>query len=198
MLENNQSLKFRSSCAIAGEGSFFTFREISEIAAKLKANYQHMVLFKLMYAFGLTISELINLRVKNIDLEKKLIFINSVRKNNPRILNIPVDMVQILRAEACQRIGEELLFTGRNGKLHPRTVQKIFEKARSLTGKKITVNILRRSTAAHLKMQGWNDQAIKEYLGHSNTRSTRKLMGEAARLRQRKVIELKEINNTAA
>lgn len=177
---------------------FFAMEEICQCLNLLKKNHLHYTWLKLIYTFGMTIAELLELKVGDIDLDKKLIQIKTSRNNNYRIVEIPSCLVNDLRSQICQKKEGEFLFIGRNGKVNPRTVQKLFEKIEKLTGLKVTINKIRKTTAVHLSMDGWSEKMICEYMGHVSLRSTRKMLKETESQKNKKIFPLEKILNSAA
>jgi site-specific recombinase XerC len=159
--------------------TFFTKPEIMEIVSAIKDNYIHLIWFKLLYSFGLNLQELVNLKVKDIDLKMEKITINSGKRAIPRRLDIPNSLVCDLRLHCNQKDPEAFVFPGRNGRLHTRTIQKALEKAESKLCIKLSIAKLRKSIAVHLCQCGWDYKSIGEFLGHANYRATRNLLGES-------------------
>lgn len=59
------------------DDSYFSKTEILEIITTIKENYIHLIWFKLLYSFGMTLFELVNLKVKDIDFVSAKINIHS-------------------------------------------------------------------------------------------------------------------------
>ncbi|MCE9501781.1 MAG: tyrosine-type recombinase/integrase [Leptospira sp.] len=179
---------------------YFTASDITLILSVVKSNYIHHIWFRLLYAFGLTVGELVNLRVGDIDFTNFKIKIASSKKLRPRVLALPNSIIRDLRVEAHNRDADELLFRGRSqtGRIHPRTVQKLFEKVEHQTGMEISVSKIRRSVALHLLQKGWEEKSVTQHLGHSTNRATRKLLGKTRQFYLGSDLPLDEITKNAA
>ncbi|NBU98277.1 MAG: hypothetical protein EBS19_08725, partial [Spirochaetia bacterium] len=92
----------------------------------------------------------------------------------PSIFQITDDYVK--KIAAAQEKTEDFIFKGRKGKVHSRTIQKMLEKIKKLTGLDSRVNNIRKSLAIHLYIRGWNEKKICLFLGHSSINSTRKML----------------------
>jgi len=193
-------LKSRSNSQTVSEIEpvYFTKDDLSLFLEKLRDNYLHSIWFQLLFTFGMTISELINLRVRDVNLDEQTLMIQTSRNHISRKLKIPPSILPSLRLETIQRHDEELLFNGRKGKLCRRTVQKIFEKIHISTGIKVTVPKLRKSTALHLKAKGWSEKSIANYMGHASKRSTKRLLYKDIDEREDIPFPFEEITNSAA
>lgn len=157
---------------------YFSLEELTGMKELLKDNYLHVIWFKMLYMLGITASELINIRVCDVETEQRKIHLHSSQKLKERVLEIPESIVSELRAEICQRNTEDFLFTGRNGKLHPRTIQKLIEKLEKGSGQRISIAKLRRTLAFHMLDHGWDEKKVAWHLGHNSLRSTRRLLGD--------------------
>ena len=157
---------------------YFSLDELSRLKEMLKDNYLHMLWFKMLYMLGITASELINIRVKDVETDHRKLHLHSSRKLKERVLEIPESIVPDIRAEICQRDTGDFLFSGRNGKLHPRTIQKLIEKLEKGSGQRISIAKLRRTLAFHMLDDGWDEKKVAYYLGHNSLRSTRRLLGD--------------------
>lgn len=164
------------------ELGYFTHEEISKILELVRNNFNHKVWFMLSYSLGLNVSELISLKVKDIDLCERKIHIRSSKKLRARLLPIPDALLKELKPllNDNTKTVNDFLFSGRKpGKsIHPRSVQKLFVKIEKFIGKKVKIHILRKTIAIHLLESGWEAKSIAEFLGHSNFRATKKLIGD--------------------
>lgn len=160
----------------ANDIGYFTRDEILKIISVLRKNYQHLIWFKMLYCFGLTVSDLINLKVSDVDIVNRKLLLFTSNKFQPRVLDIPHALLGELRIECCHKSLDDTLFEGRSGRLHPRTIQKSLEKAEKKTGMNITIPKIRRSIAIHLYEHGWREDEIAKFLGHSHKAATKKIL----------------------
>ncbi|MCK5450054.1 tyrosine-type recombinase/integrase [Candidatus Pacearchaeota archaeon] len=127
----------------------------------------------LMYACGFRVSELINLKIDNLNFSEKIGHIRQAKGNKDRIFNIPEFLIEELQEQAKKQEGKIYLFTGRNGKLSTRNLQKIVSSAANRAGlKNIHCHTLRHSFATHLLEDGVDIRKIQELLGHADLSTT--------------------------
>lgn len=139
------------------------------------SNQKHKLLISLAYASGLRVSEVIRLKVKDLNLEELIIHIKGAKGNKDRITVIPekltTDLQELIKLRG---INDYVFVSERGGNLTERTAQKIFENALKKTGikKEATFHSLRHSFATHLLENSIDIRYIQELLGHQNIRTT--------------------------
>ncbi|MDP2656290.1 MAG: tyrosine-type recombinase/integrase [bacterium] len=148
-----------------------------EIHAILKCldNTKHRLMVSLAYGAGLRVSEVVSLRIRDVNILELTIHIKGAKGNKDRITILP----EKLGSEISQIIGrkdaDDLLFASeRGGTLTTRTAQKIFDNALKKSGikKNATFHSLRHSFATHLLENGVDVRYVQELLGHANIRTT--------------------------
>lgn len=138
------------------------------------------MILELLYATGMRLSELINIRESRVDM--KLLQIKVLGKGNKERI-IPIDIAMRDRIasymdrkrERFNTSDEDFLLVNKKGrKLYPKYVYLVVKKHLALvtTLKKKSPHVLRHTFATHLTNQGANLTAIKELLGHSSLAST--------------------------
>lgn len=148
--------------------------EIGKIISNI-SNSKHKLLTSLSYGAGLRVSEVINLKIKDIDINELTIHIKGAKGNKDRITIFPESLRDDLTKIIIERSGNDYLFESeRGGKLSERTAQKIFENSLKKTGirKEATFHSLRHSFATHLLENGVGIRYVQELLGHQNIRTT--------------------------
>ena len=133
-------------------------------------------MISLIYACGLRVSELVNLKIDEIDFDDEIGYVRQGKGRKDRIFNIPKFLRAKLQKQvnAQREINSEFLFSGPKGKLSTRNIQKIVEKAVKKAGinKSVHVHTLRHSFATHLLEDGVDIRKIQELLGHSDLSTT--------------------------
>ncbi len=148
--------------------------EVKEILSSIK-NSKHNLMLSLAYGAGLRVSEVISLKVKDLDLDELLIHIKEAKGKKDRLTLIPEKMVPQLKNLMAGKDKNDFLFESeRGGKLTERTAQAIFERALKNTKikKDATFHSLRHSFATHLLEDGIDIRYVQELLGHSNIKTT--------------------------
>jgi integrase/recombinase XerD len=129
-----------------------------------------------MYACGFRVSELVNLKVKDLNFEEKIGSVRQGKGKKDRIFNLPEFLLEDLnfQSEAQKKANQEYLFTGPKGRLSERNLQKIISKAAKRAGlsKEVHCHTLRHSFATHLLENGTDIRKIQELLGHSSISTT--------------------------
>jgi integrase/recombinase XerD len=155
--------------------SVLTKEEVSKLLNSL-LNQKSKLMVSLLYACGLRVSELINLRVENLFFDEGIGYVKQAKGRKDRIFNVPDFLMRDLKlqVEKQKREGQEFLFSGKIGKLSPRNLQKIVEKASKRAGiqKEVHCHTLRHSFATHLLEQGTDIRKIQELLGHADLSTT--------------------------
>lgn len=148
--------------------------EISQLIEKTK-NAKHRLMLSLAYGSGLRISELVGLKVENLDFSTKQIMISQGKGKKDRHTILPEKLINQLRNLIAGKNNEDYLFESeRGGRLTTRSIQAVFTKALRAAGivKKATFHSLRHSFATHLLEDGVDIKIIQELLGHSNIATT--------------------------
>lgn len=161
--------------------------EIFEILGKID-NEKHKAILALSYGAGLRVSEVLKLRISDLDFNEGILKIRDGKGGKDRLSLLP-DSLSVDLKEMCAGRGENryLFESMRTGKLTTRTAQKVFKVALGKSGvkKKATFHSLRHSFATHLLENGVDLRCIQELLGHSNIRTTERYTHVSKMLIQR-------------
>jgi integrase/recombinase XerD len=155
--------------------SVLTKQEVRSLLDSIPSQKSRLMI-ALIYAAGLRVSELTNLKVGNMDFKERIGHIRQGKGKKDRIFNIPESLIKDLEEQArTQRSkDEELLFTSLHGQYNSRTIQKIVERARKLAKieKDVHPHTLRHSFATHLLENGVDIRKIQLLLGHASLSTT--------------------------
>lgn len=140
------------------------------------SNMKHRVLLLVTYSAGLRVSEVVNLKITDIDSDRMLIHIKQGKGRKDRYTLLSALTLEMLREYARLYRLKDWLFPGEIEEKHlsERSAQKIFETACKRVGivKDVSVHSLRHSFATHLLEAGTDLRYIQELLGHSNSKTT--------------------------
>ena len=128
-----------------------------------------------IYSGGLRISELINLKVKDIDSDRMQIRISQSKGKKDRYTLLSKKTLISLRLYFKEFKPKEWLFEGEGGgQYSDRSIQNILKSAVQKAGikKRITVHTLRHSFATHLLESGTDLRYIQSLLGHTSSKTT--------------------------
>lgn len=148
--------------------------EIKKIISII-TNSKHKLAISLSYASGLRVSETINLRVKDIDLDNLTIHLKKTKGNKDRITIFPEKLIFDIQNIIAGKNNNDIVFeSNRGGKLTTTSLQKVFRSSlnKANINKKASFHSLRHSFATHLLENGVNIRYIQELLGHANIRTT--------------------------
>lgn len=148
--------------------------EIGQLLAATP-NAKHRLILALAYGAGLRVSEVIKLRVRDIEISDLMIQLRAAKGSKDRLSVIPSALVPALQQMIAGKNGDDYLFTSeRGGQLTTRTAQAIFAQSWQRAGgkKSASFHALRHSFATHLLEDGVDVRYVQELLGHSNIRTT--------------------------
>ncbi len=153
-----------------------TKKEISDLFKAIDSKKSNLMV-SLVYAAGMRVSELINLKIEDLNFEEKIGHIKQGKGRKDRIFNVPNFLFLRLKkySEKKKSQGETYLFSGRGGeKMSPRNLQKIVKNAAKAAKikKDVHCHTLRHSFATHLLENGVDIRKIQELLGHSSISTT--------------------------
>lgn len=152
----------------------FSKEEIAVLLAVVK-NQKHRLLLSLAYGAGLRVSEVVKLKIKDIDYQRNVLEIRQAKGKKDRLSLIPAKLSVELQEMCVGRDKEDLVFASeRGGILNTRTAQQIFYNALRLARIKKTASFhsLRHSFATHMIEGGTDIRFVQELLGHENIRTT--------------------------
>jgi integrase/recombinase XerD len=145
-------------------------------------NLKHKAILFTAYSAGLRVSEVVNLRIQDIDSKRMQIFIKRAKGKKDRVVPLSILVLDVLRQyiKIQQPKPTDYLFTGPNATdtYSERSAQKIFQQAKQRAGihKDVSFHSLRHSFATHLLEKGIDVKYIKELLGHFDIRTTERYL----------------------
>ena len=131
-------------------------------------------IMELLYGSGLRSSELLGLKVGDLDLSGGQVKVTG-KGSKQRIVPLTHESITALQKYITGRENQETVFLGARGKaLNRRQLQRIvLARIRSAHyGGKASPHVLRHSFATHLLDRGADLKAVKELLGHANLSTT--------------------------
>jgi len=149
----------------------------NEICDLLKAteNIKHKAILMLAYSAGLRLSELINVKLSDIDSGRMQIRIEQAKGKKDRYSLLSVKLLDVLRKYYTTYKPKKWLFEGATGGQYSvRSIQEVMKDSTRKAGikKKISMHTLRHSFATHLLENGIDLRYIQSLLGHSSTKTT--------------------------
>ncbi|MCP5062868.1 MAG: tyrosine-type recombinase/integrase [Ignavibacteriae bacterium] len=151
--------------------------EESDYSESKKDFRNHKLIFELLYGCALRVSELCNLNIGDIDLNRQSIrVIGKGRKT--RIVPLGDKSAVILQDYLSTRTSvhnlDPLILTNTNKRLYPKYVSRLVKKYLSKISdvSKKSPHVFRHSAATHMLDEGADLLAVKEILGHENLSTT--------------------------
>lgn len=155
--------------------------QLLNITLETKYDYRNKAMLELMYSSGLRISELINLKTYDINLNENLVKVTG-KGSKERI--IPIDdcatkylsiYMNVYRQQLLKKDRTDDLFLNSRGKKISR--QAMFKLVKQLASQKniqtdFSPHTLRHSFATHMLENGADLRSIQELLGHSDISTT--------------------------
>lgn len=149
-----------------------------EVKAILEApsNIKHKAMLSLIYACGLRRSELLNLKIYDIDSKRHLIIIKNGKGKKDRIVPISDKLINMLREYYKAYRPKIWLFEGQKAteQYSEKSLQSVLKQAlqKAKINKPVTLHWLRHSYATHLLESGTDLRYIQELLGHKSSKTT--------------------------
>jgi len=143
---------------------------------KAPALLKHRILLTLIYSAGLRSQEAINLKISDIDFERKTIHVRQSKYKKDRIVPLSVYMAKGLSHYLDVEHPHIWLFNGKepDGRYSVKGLSWVMREALKKTSitKDVSLHSLRNSYATHLLEEGVNIVTIKELLGHADISTT--------------------------
>lgn len=138
-------------------------------------NLKHKTILAIIYSCGLRVSEMINMKITDIDYERNTIWIRNSKSNKDRQVQLAFQIQELIKQYTLRYKPKQYLINGMNGgKYSSASIQKMIKATarRAAIVKDITPHTLRHSFATHLLENGTDIRFIQHILGHSNIQTT--------------------------
>jgi site-specific recombinase XerD len=138
-------------------------------------NIKHRALIMMSYSAGLRVSELVGLKIRDVDSKRMMLHIREGKGKKDRMVPLSKKLLETLREYFVQHKPKEYLFEGEKGASYStRSAQAILYEAKKKACilKKGSIHMLRHSYATHLLEGGTDIRYIQTLLGHNNLKTT--------------------------
>lgn len=161
----------------------FTEKEINKVRDTANdndfENIRNKTIIELFYATGIRRTELINIKIEDIDLKQNNLKVLG-KRNKERLIPLIKSIVQtlneylVIREEINKENSNYLFLTLKGKKIYPELAYRVINSYFSGSTSKVkkSPHILRHSFATDLLNNGADINAVKELLGHSSLAAT--------------------------
>ncbi|PRY85342.1 site-specific tyrosine recombinase/integron integrase [Mongoliibacter ruber] len=139
-------------------------------------NLKHRAMLSLIYSCGLRRSELLNLKITDVDSKRRFLIIRQSKGKKDRLVPLSPKILELLRSYFKIFKPSVYLFEGHRsiGKYSEKSLESVLKQALVKSGikKPVTLHWLRHSYATHLLERGTDLRYIQELLGHNSSKTT--------------------------
>jgi integrase/recombinase XerD len=143
----------------------FLIEKISDIK-----NLKHRAILSLAYSVGLRVSEVINLKIVDIDSARMIINVRQAKGRKDRIVPLSLNMLMLLREYFKAHKPINFLFNGQGNEQYSAT--SCNQLVKHYLGKQFHFHLLRHSCATELLERGTDLRIIQKLLGHQSSKTT--------------------------
>ena len=138
----------------------------------------HKIMLKLLFYTGLRVSELVNIKISDIDIKNNRIFVNQGKGSKDRYVLFPEAFRLVIEAYLANSNGKQYLFESNRGtKYTPRRIQQVVSGYMENAGintdpnRRLGPHIFRHQFLTFLTKKGMSDAQIQLISGHSTKKS---------------------------
>ena len=133
-------------------------------------NIKHKAILTLTYSVGLRVSEVVNLKIEDIDSKRMLIHIKNAKGKKDRIVPLSQTVLELLRQYWKEYKSKIYLFNGQSSDQYSiQSCQKIYKK---YIDKVSSIHTLRHSSFTNLLESGTDLRITQKIAGHSSSKTT--------------------------
>lgn len=140
-------------------------------------NKKHKVVLALLYSCSLRVSELINLKWKDIDRSRMIINIIQAKGNKDRQVGLNESLIKLLTEYWNEYKSVIYVLNGQSNaaKYSERSVGEVIKQLATKAGienKRVYTHLMRHTSATHMVENGTDINLIQRLLGHSSPKTT--------------------------
>jgi integrase/recombinase XerC len=175
LLEKNPTLKIKAPKKEDSLPYYLSQRQLTLLQELTRSDIRDRAIVEALYATGVRVSELLQIKLEDIKWEKRLIWIRKGKGNKERFVLFSHECAERLKTYLHNRkeVSDYLFASNRGGHLSRILIEKRFQEFSKQLGFKVVPHTMRHTFAAYLAEKGMDFSYIQELLGHSNIESTR-------------------------
>jgi len=135
---------------------------------------QHEIMLKFLFYTAVRVSELVRIRVSDVDLDQCKVFIDQGKGAKDRYILFPTSFRLVLKSHLRAHLQNRYLFESRrNTSITPRRVQQIVQGYRRQAGidRAVHPHLFRHQMITYLTARGLSDAQIQLISGHESKKS---------------------------
>jgi len=178
-LTGKQPLKFKHIEYPRSEKKLPIVLSVEEIQKMFNVctNEKHRVILGLLYSCGLRVSELINLKWKDIDRSRMIINVIAGKGSKDRQIMLAPTLIPLLEKYYREYYSKVYVLNGWKDELQytQRSVLEVVKQLASKAGidnKRVYTHLIRHCAFTHLAEQGTDIRLIQRIAGHANSKTT--------------------------
>ena len=177
-------------------------KEIKSIIFNINSA-KHQLIIKMAYGCGLKLSEVVNIKIKDIDFDNKLL---RIRGRNKRVIPLSEDLLEEIRNYIHNyhipegKNSPYLFFSQKPGKpISTRSVEIMFKKSLSKAGLKVSLrfSVLRDSFIVHLIDKGYCLDTVSELTGMKESQILKKFGIRIKMVKKNRIPQLLDLSDVA-
>ncbi|WP_019243130.1 MULTISPECIES: site-specific tyrosine recombinase/integron integrase [Bacillus] len=174
-LKKNPTLKVRTPQKEDSLPYYLDKRQLAQLQELTKENSRDRAIVETLYATGVRISELLNIKQEDVKWDSRQIWIRKGKGTKERFVLFTFDCMERLKMYLAERdVHSKYLFSNqRGGPISRSLIELLFRQYTKTLGFRVTPHTMRHTFAAHLAEKGMDYSYIQELLGHANINSTR-------------------------
>ena len=141
---------------------------------RLTRNLKHRSILALIYSSGLRIGELINLELRDLDIDRRQILVRQAKGRKDRYVMMAESFLPLLLNYLQTYEPKRYFAEGNGGKYSSSAIRGFLKDSceRAKIRKRVTPHTLRHSFATHMLENGTDLRYIQELLGHAKPETT--------------------------
>ena len=142
---------------------------------RVTKNLKHRTILALLYSSGLRIGELLSLELRDIDIDRRQVFVRNSKGRKDRMVVLAESFIPLFQNYYMTYRPKQYFVEGPNNtQYHSTSVRSFLKRSCTLAriAKRVTPHTLRHSYATHLIENGVGLRHVQDLLGHSRPETT--------------------------